>query len=112
MNNGLPGGWVITGSVEPVYDIPYFELILRCATKEIAEKYANSIVLNEKIVNRITAKEIIRYRQDIINQDEFDKLKKHEYRKESIHDETCLECGFPERFHENTVQTNDSTEEK
>jgi len=33
------------------------------------------------------------------NQLAFNELNPHEYRPESIHDDECLECGFPMRFH-------------
>ena len=52
----LPVGWEIIESVEPVYNIPDFELIIRCATREIAEESALHFLncdKNKEIVQKV-----------------------------------------------------------
>jgi len=72
----LPVGWEITDSVEPTYGIPDFELIIRCATREIAENTAKSFLdsdMNQTIIEKIKKLALV---DQYISYENWQKLKK------------------------------------
>lgn len=44
----LPKEWKLEKSIDPNYDIPDFVLSIRCATRQMAVNYANSLLRNEE----------------------------------------------------------------
>jgi hypothetical protein len=75
----LPVGWEIFESLEPTYQIPDFELSIRCATKEIAEDYAKTILKNTVIVDRLSKKLVEYQNRDWPTEDNFTDLLKSIY---------------------------------